>query len=396
MSNITKPYPICRLKKDKDSLISRRHPWIFSGAIQSIPEAPIVRMADSQGLIFGVGMTSGDGMSIAIRILSFDDVEIDEQFFYKTIEKSINYRKLLGLFSNQCACRIVNAEGDGLPGLIIDQYAHVWVLQSTNSAIDKLRTLWLPAIYKIGAIYGAKVFVERSNSGRKIENLSVINSLLKGSLSGPIEVIEGDARLSVPIMTGQKTGIFLDQAGSRLKLNKLSQSLDVLNLFGYTGSFSIQAGLGGANHVTTVDISKAALSIAESDWGKNNLDVARHSLVESDVFEYIRRERSIFDCVIVDPPAFAKQKKDIPTAFKAYKDIFRESSRLVRPGGLFWVFSCSHYFDSARFQEVVWTSLLESGRKGVIFEHLGAHWDHPYSINHPEGTYLKGLFMGLN
>ena len=396
MLDTTKPYPIVRLKKDKDSLVGKRHPWIFSGALQSLPDEPLVRIADSQGSVFAVGMTSNEGMSIAIRVLSFEDVRIDEEFFFKAIEKSISYRQLLGLFSINRACRLINAEGDRIPGLIIDQYSHVWVLQSTNSGIEKLRELWLPAIYRIGTSHGALVFVERSNSGRKTENLTIVNSLLKGSLSGPVEIQEGEAHLSVPVMTGQKTGIFLDQAASRLKLNKLASSLDILNLFGYTGAFSIQAGLGGARHVTTVDISKVALSLAEKDWINNGLDPNRHSIIESDVFEFVRKQTSTFDCVIVDPPAFAKQKKDIPSAFKAYKDIFRESSKLVRPGGLFWVFSCSHYFDTERFQEVVWTSLLESGREGSVFEHLGAHWDHPYNINHPEGTYLKGLLLGLS
>jgi len=396
MLDTTKPYPIVRLKKDKDSLVGKRHPWIFSGALQSLPDEPLVRIADSQGSIFAVGMTSSQGMSIAIRILAYEDVRIDEDFFYKIIEKSISYRQLLGLLSIERACRLVNAEGDGIPGLILDQYSHVWVLQSTNSGIEKLRDLWLPAIYRIGSAFGALVFVERSNSGRKNENLQVVNSLLKGSLSGPVEILEGHARLSVPVMTGQKTGIFLDQAASRLKLNRLASSMDILNLFGYTGAFSIQAGLGGANHVTTVDLSKAALSIAEKDWLNNGLDPVRHTVVESDVFDFVRDKTSKYDCVIVDPPAFAKQKKDIPSAFKAYKDIFRESSKLVRPGGLLWVFSCSHYFDADRFQEVVWTSLLESGREGSVFEHLGANWDHPYNINHPEGTYLKGLLLGLS
>ncbi|MFM8233934.1 MAG: class I SAM-dependent rRNA methyltransferase [Holophagaceae bacterium] len=395
MIDIDKPYPIVRLKKDKDSLMGKRHPWIFSGALQSIPHEPLVRIADSRGSVFAVGMTSSEGMSIAIRILSFQDIKIDENFFYTCLNKSILYRQLLGLFSINGGCRLVNAEGDGLPGLIIDQYSHVWVLQVTNSAIEKLRDLWLPAIYRIGSIYGASVFVERSNSGRKNENLQVVNSLLKGSLSGPIQILEGKARLSVPVMNGQKTGIFLDQAASRLKLNRLARSMDILNLFGYTGAFSVQAGLGGANHVTTVDISKFALDIAHKDWVTNNLDPNRHTIVESDAFEYVRNQSHSFGCVIVDPPAFAKQRKDIPKAFKAYKDIFRESSKLVRPGGLLWLFSCSHYLDIGRFQEAVWSALLESGREGLVFERLGANWDHPSSINHPEGTYLKGLLLGL-
>jgi 23S rRNA (cytosine1962-C5)-methyltransferase len=224
-----------------------------------------------------------------------------------------------------------------------------------------------------------------------------VNRLLKGSLAGPVTVHEGTAKLTVDLLRGQKTGFFLDQREHRLQLGRVSNGKRVLNAFGYTGGFSIHAGLGGAAEVATLDISAPALDQAERDWAANGLDPAAHLRMEGDAFELMRQlEPMGWDRVIVDPPAFAKQRKDVDKAFKAYKDVFRLGARATAPGGMLWCFSCSQHLDRTRFQEAVWTALLEAGREARVLAHLGQPSDHPYALNHPEGFYLKGLWLSLS
>ena len=198
------------------------------------------------------------------------------------------------------------------------------------------------------------------------------------------------------LLRGQKTGFFLDQREHRLQLGRVSRDRRVLNAFGYTGGFSIHAGLGGATEVATLDISAPALDQAERDWAANGLDPAAHLRMEGDAFELMRQlEPLAWDRVIVDPPAFAKQRKDVDKAFKAYKDLFRLGARATAPGGVLGCFSCSQHLDRIRFQEAVWTALLEAGREAQVLAHLGQPMDHPYGLNHPEGSYLKGLWLRL-
>ena len=198
------------------------------------------------------------------------------------------------------------------------------------------------------------------------------------------------------LLRGQKTGFFLDQREHRLQLGRVSRDRRVLNAFGYTGGFSIHAGLGGAAEVATLDISAPALDQAERDWAANGLEPAAHLRMEGDAFELMRElEPMGWDRVIVDPPAFAKQRKDVDKAFKAYKDVYRLGARATAPGGMLWCFSCSQHLDRTRFQEAVWTALLEAGREARVLAHLGQPADHPYALNHPEGFYLKGLWLSL-
>jgi 23S rRNA (cytosine1962-C5)-methyltransferase len=227
--------------------------------------------------------------------------------------------------------------------------------------------------------------------------LDPINRLLKGSLSGPVEIREGAVTLRADLLKGQKTGFFLDQRPHRLTVGRVSKDARVLNAFGYTGGFSIHAGVGGAALVATLDISGPALDQAEADWALNGLEPDQHQRLQGDAFELMRTlEPEAWDRVIVDPPAFAKQRKDVDKAFKAYKDVFRLGARATSKGGMLWCFSCSQHLDRLRFQEAVWTALLEAGREAQVLGHLGQPEDHPYSLNHPEGFYLKGLWLRVN
>lgn len=387
------PYPTLRLKPGKENLLSKRHPWVFSGALAEAPASSLVRLADASGNVLAVG-TASPTNPLAVRIFRFEDAPLDAAFFRTRFEAAVALRRTLGLDGPTAGCRWVFGEGDLLPGLVVDRYAQALVLQVGTGGLEALRETWWPELQSIAKANGITVFVERSQSGRKEEGLEVVNRLLKGSLGGPITIQEGPAKLTVDLLKGQKTGFFLDQREHRLTLGRVSKDCRVLNAFGYTGGFSIHAGLGGASEVATLDISAPALDQAERDWVLNGLDPARHTRLQGDAFELMRGlEPEAWDRVIVDPPAFAKQRKDVDKAFKAYKDVFRLGALATRRGGMLWCFSCSQHMDRARFQEAVWTALLEAGREAQVLAHQGQPIDHPYALDHPEGFYLKGLWL---
>lgn len=387
------PYPIIRLKPGKEGLLAKRHPWIFSGALAEPAGSSLVRIADASGNVLGVGTASASN-PLAVRAFRFEDLPLDEAFFRDRFQKALVLRKTLGLEGPGQGCRWVFGEGDGLPGLVVDRYGPALVLQVGTAGLEALRPVWWPVLFELAKGEGISIFVERSQAGRKDEGLEPVNRLLKGSLGGPVVLSEGDAKLSVDLLKGQKTGFFLDQREHRLHVGRLAKGARVLNAFGYTGGFSIHAGLGGAREVATLDISAPALDQAEKDWALNGLDPVRHIRMQGDAFELMRLlEPASWDCVVVDPPAFAKTRKDVDKAFKAYKDVFRLGARATVPGGLLWCFSCSQHLDRIRFQEAVWTALLEAGREAQVLAHLGQPADHPYALNHPEGFYLKGLWL---
>lgn len=389
------PYPILKLKAGKEELLSKRHPWILSGALEEPPKASLVRLADARGRVLAVG-TASPSNPLAVRVFRFEEAPLDADFFRERFEAALALRRTLGLWDPLGGCRWIFGEGDGLPGLVVDRYGPALVLQVGTAGLEATRDIWWPVLRTMAEQEGCTVFVERSQSGRKEEGLQPVNRILKGSLPGPVVIHEGAAKLSVDLMKGQKTGFFLDQRAHRMRLGTLSRGMRVLNAFGYTGGFSIHAGLGGAYEVATLDISGPALDACEKDWAANGLDPAAHARLEGDAFELMRQlEPGSYDRVVVDPPAFAKRRQDLPQAFKAYKDVFRLGARATAEGGLLWCFSCSQHLDRARFQEAVWTALLEAGRDARVLAHLGQPEDHPYALNHPEGFYLKGLLLAL-
>ena len=395
MEPIAWPYPIVRLKPGKEALLSKGHPWVYSGALAEAPSSPLVRLADAAGQVLGVG-TASPINALAVRLFRRTEEPLDRAFFQARLEHALAGRRLLGLDGPEAGCRWVFGEGDLLPGLVVDRYGPALVIQVGTLGLEALRDLWWPPLLEMGLAAGITTFVERSQGGRKEEGLDPVNRLLKGSLGGPVLIREGAARLSVDLLKGQKTGFFLDQREHRLTLGRIARGTRVLNAFGYTGGFSIHAGLGGAASVTTLDISGAALDQAERDWALNGLDPAGHLRLQGDAFELMRTlEPASYDRVVVDPPAFAKQRKDVDKAFKAYKDVFRLGALATAPGGVLGCFSCSQHLERSRFQEAVWTALLETGREAQVLAHLGQPMDHPYALNHPEGFYLKGLWLRI-
>ena len=395
MNNPQWPYPVLRLKQGKETLLSKRHPWIFSGALAEPVPGSVVRIADAWGNILACG-TASTTNPLAARVFRFEDEPLDEQFFKARFESALALRRTLGLDGDNAGCRWVFGEGDDLPGLVIDRYGTALCVQVGTVGLEALRATWFPALQNLAAQNGILTLVERSQAGRKEEGLEPVNRILKGSLSGPITIHEGKAKLSVDLLKGQKTGFFLDQRELRLTLGRVSGGKRVLNAFGYTGGASIHAGLGGAVEVTTLDISAAALDVCERDWLANGLEPSRHVRMQGDAFDLMRQlTPEYYDCVVVDPPAFAKQRKDAANAFKAYKDVFRLGARATAPGGMLFCFSCSQHMDRPRFQEAVWTACLEAGRDAQVIAHLGQPPDHPYGLNHPEGFYLKGVWMRM-
>jgi len=389
------PYPVLRLKPGKEALLSKRHPWIFSGALAETVPGHVVRIADSSGNVLACGTASAIN-PLAARIFRFEDKALDEQFFRTRFETAIALRRSLGLNGDNLGCRWLFGEADGLPGLVIDRYGPALCIQVGSAGLESLRPTWFPILQDLAKQNGIMTLVERSQAGRKEEGLEPVNRILKGSLSGPITICEGAAKLSVDLLKGQKTGIFLDQREHRLTIGRISGGKRVLNAFGYTGGASIHAGLGGAAEVTTLDVSAAALDVCESDWAANGLDQNRHVRMQGDAFDLMRQlSPESYDCVVVDPPAFAKQRKDVTNAFKAYKDVFRLAARAAAPGGMLFCFSCSQHMDRPRFQEAVWTACLEAGRDAQVIAHLGQPPDHPYALNHPEGFYLKGVWLRI-
>lgn len=387
------PYPVVRLKPNKGAVAAQGHPWIFSGALMEQPQTSLVRLASHDGKIVGVGSAS-PGQALAVRLFEHKDVPLDQGFFLARFKAAVSLRDALGLNLADGACRWVFGEGDGLPGLIVDRYADALVLQVGTAGLEASREQWWPALLEVASAYGITTFVERSKAGRKEEGLSPVNRILRGSVPGPVIVREGDARLSVNLLKGQKTGTFIDQREHRLALGRVAAGQRVLNVFGYTGGFSIHAGLAGAAHVTTLDISAQALELAQVDWALNGLEPARHTTMCADAFEAMRQlEPGSFDRVIVDPPAFAKHRKDVDQASRAYKDVFRLGAKLTAPQGMLWCYSCSSHMDQVRFQQIVWSAMLEAGRRAQVLGHLGQPADHPYAIDHPEGFYLKGLWL---
>jgi 23S rRNA (cytosine1962-C5)-methyltransferase len=387
------PYPALRLKPGKEGLLSKRHPWLFSGALAQAVPGPVVRIADSSGNVVACGTASATN-SLAARIFRFEDAPLDEGFFKLRFESALALRRELELDGSNLGCRWVFGEADGLPGLVVDRYASALCIQVGTAGLESLRDVWFPVLQDIAKQNGIQILVERSQAGRKEEGLEPVNRILKGSLPGPVTICEGKAKLSVDLLKGQKTGFFLDQRELRLTLGRISSGKRVLNAFGYTGGASIHAGLGGAEEVATLDVSAAALDVCEGDWAANGLDASRHARMQGDAFDLMRQlEPGRYDCVVVDPPAFAKQRKDVDNAFKAYKDVFRLGARATAPGGMLFCFSCSQHIDRPRFQEAVWTACLEAGRDVQVLAHLGQPPDHPYSLNHPEGFYLKGIWL---
>lgn len=396
--NDTPLYPVIRLYKGKEDAVLRFHPWIFSGAIESGPEAlqagDTVTVTDHKGHILGTGFCESE--SIAVKLLSFENRKIDEWFFLEKLTHAFEVRKTMGLTDNPSTnCyRLVHSEGDGLPGLIVDVYAHTAVVQAQTEGMalhlkEIVRALKLLPDLKLEAIY--------NKSAEAMRRMGKEDTVEDGYLLGsPLEepILENGSRFLVDWENGQKTGFFLDQRDNRELVRQLAKDKTVLNAFGYTGGFSITALKGGAKRVVTVDASRKALETAEANLELNGYSKEDNPCITADMKEYIKEMNdSKFDLIILDPPAFAKRHQDRHRGLQGYRFINAEAIRQIAKGGLLFTFSCSQAVDKSTFQSIVTAAAIEAGRNVRILYQLSQPADHPINIFHPEGAYLKGLVL---
>ena len=385
------------VKSGRDKSLLRRHPWIFSGAMQSIEtgtqSGAVVRVQAEDGRFLAYAAFSEHSQIIA-RVLSFNESDvIDEAFYRRQIRASIARRS--HLFSQTNAARLIHAESDGLPGLIVDRYGDVIVMQLLSAGIDVQRELLAGLLTETT---GCSTIYERSDAEvRELEGLQSRTGLVAGSAaSTEIIIDESGMNIAVDIVHGHKTGFYLDQRDNRTLTKSLSQNADVLNCFCYTGTMSVAALMGGARSVLSIDSSAPSLQMAARNLQLNALDKTRAAWLDADVFLALRKLRDqakTFDLVILDPPKFAPTAHHVEKAARAYKDINLLGLKLLRPGGYLMTFSCSGGIGSDLFQKIVAGAALDAQIDAQIVQRLGPGADHPVALHFPEGDYLKGLLL---
>ncbi len=383
------------LKSGKEQSIRRYHPWIFSGAIKKITGSPeegdIVDVFDNKDGFLAVGHYQPG--SIAVRILSFEQTEPDLDFFRGRIKSAIDYRSSIGLTDNPLTnvYRLVHAEGDNLPGLIIDYYNGVIVMQMHSVGMYRIRKDIAGILTEL---LGDRVKAIYDKSEATIPYMSGItgtNEFLFGE-SGPVEVSENGFRFKIDWTTGQKTGFFIDQRNNRQLLDKFTSGRNVLNMFGYTGGFSVYA-MKNASLVHTVDSSASATALAEENIMLNFGNDPRHKAFQVDAFEYLNNIDGKYDLIILDPPAFAKHNKVLANALQGYKRLNMKAIEQIRPGGIIFSFSCSQVVTRENFRKSVFAAAANTGRNVKILYQMSQPPDHPVNIYHPESEYLKGLVL---
>jgi 23S rRNA (cytosine1962-C5)-methyltransferase len=389
--------PALYLKPGREKSLLRRHPWVFSGAVARVDGNPAsgatVDLLAANGQFLARAAYSPVSQ-IRARIWTFDpDEQVDKDFFQKRIGNAIHARDTLHVKRDTDAFRLVNAESDGLPGLIVDQYADILVLQSLTAGSEHWKDTLASLLLELT---GLKDIYERSDADvRELEGLPPKVGFLRGDMGRVTgTILEGGLKFKLNIETGHKTGFYLDQRENRLRVRTLALGRDVLDCFCYTGGFSVNALAGGAISVLSVDASAEALALCRENIALNTFPVDRHQTLEGDVFQLLRKfrdEARSFDMIILDPPKFAPTAAQAEKAARGYKDINLLAFKLLRPGGLLITFSCSGGVDAALFQKIVASAALDAGVEAQIMEHLAQGPDHPVALNFPEGAYLKGL-----
>jgi 23S rRNA (cytosine1962-C5)-methyltransferase len=387
------------LKRGREKSLKRRHPWIFSGAIERVAGQPAsgdtVEVRSAEGAVLGLAAFSPDSQ-ISARVWSFEPgAAIDAAFFNARIAQAIARRDGLAAAKHTNALRLIHGESDGLPGLVVDRYADVLVAQFLSAGAERWREAILDALVEATA---CEAVFERSDAEvRKLEGLAPRVGFARGNREARrCPIVEYGLNFRVDVEEGQKTGFFLDQRENRQRVRALAAGREVLDGFCYTGGFALAAAAGGARRVLAVESSAPALDVARDNLAANALDASKLEFVKADVFSHLRLLRdqgARFGLVVLDPPKFAPTAAQARNAARAYKDVNLLAFKLLAPGGLLATFSCSGGVPAALFQSIVAGAALDAGAEAQIIERFHAAADHPVALEFPEGDYLKGLLL---
>jgi 23S rRNA (cytosine1962-C5)-methyltransferase len=383
------------LKSGKEQSVRRFHPWLFSGAIKKMygnpEEGDLVDVYDNKDTFLAIGHYAPS--SIAVRILSFEQVTPDIDFFRDKIRRAINYRNSLGIIGNPQinVFRLVHGEGDGLPGLIIDYYNGIAVIQMHSIGFYRIRREIAAILTELLKDKIIAVYDKSESTLPHMSGITGVNEFLYGN-SGPVIVTENGYKFKIDWTTGQKTGFFIDQRENRRLLANFTEGRSVLNMFGYTGAFSVYA-MKNAKVVHTVDSSFPAIELANENIKLNYGDDPRHESFQVDAFDYLNHIKDQYDLIILDPPAFAKHNNVLANALQGYKRLNMKAIEQVKPGGIIFTFSCSQVVTKENFRKSVFAAAANTGRSVRILYQMSQPPDHPVNIYHPESEYLKGLVI---
>lgn len=386
------------LKPKKEESLLRFHPWVFSGAIQNIEGKPtegeLVEVLDNRRNFLAFGHFQIG--SIAVRVVSFDKIEINQNFWNLRIEQAYLMRKSIGLVAeNNNTYRLIHGEGDSLPGLIVDVYGDTAVMQAHSIGIHEIREKLAHAI--VEKVPQVKNVYYKSESTLPFKAaIEPEDGYLIGHDTKSYIAVENDLKFQVDWLLGQKTGFFIDQRENRSLLERYAKGKSVLNMFCYTGGFSVYAMRGGATLVHSVDSSAKAIELTDKNLELNYPGDSRHSAFAEDAFKYLNNLHTLeqqYDLIILDPPAFAKHRDALRNALKGYKRLNAKAFEQIKPGGIIFTFSCSQVVSKDQFRLAVFSAAAESKRNVRILHQLSQPADHPINIYHPEGEYLKGLVL---
>ena len=389
-------YPILHIRKGKEQSLMRRHPWVFSGAIESSTESlkdgDVVCLMTRKDQFLGIGHFQH--ATISVRILSFEYEEIDQAFFDRKIKKAVDSRLNIGLLTKQNNIfRVCHGEGDELPGLVIDFYNGVAVIQCHSIGMYFYVELIAHALKNA---FGKKLTAVYSKSTDTLpKRTDVVDTYLFGSCETPHLALENGVKYNIDWISGQKTGFFIDQRVNRRILGEYSKGKKVLNTFCYSGGFSLQALNHGASLVHSLDSSKKAIALTDDNIVLNNY-TEKHLSICADAMDYMKDLQEDYDIIVLDPPAFAKHREKRHQAIQGYKRLNAHAIRQIKPGGIIFTFSCSQVIDKAMFTNTIIAAAIESGRNVRILEQIHQPADHPIHAFHPEGEYLKGLIIQVD
>ncbi len=385
------------LKPQREKSVLHRHPWVFSGSVgtvdDGIDDGEIVTVLDHRGNMLGTGYFNSSSR-IRVRMLSFGDIQVSREFFAGLVLSALRRRQSDHHLLDTNACRLINGEGDNLPGLIADHYNGHLVVQVLTRGIEKMKEALFELLIEI--CKPVSVYERSDHPGRKLEGLGPVTGQIYGVTPGDIIICEEGMEFSVDVYQGQKTGFFLDQRENRRMIRELAGGKKVLNLFSYTGGFTVAALLGGAVEVTSVDASADAIDLARQNAERNSGGKGLHKYVVDDVFSYLRNHSIDSNLVIIDPPALAKSRDMVDRAARGYKDLTLQVALRCPPDSLILSCSCSRYIDMGFFQKIIYSAFSDAGRNAVILKKNHHPSDHPVNLYCPESEYLKALLIHID